>query len=219
MLAVKEHQFLAYIRENLAPNDIGNPEAVLKLADEFGRKQWLMAVGDTKGGIIDDVVRVRNPKVMIELGCYCGYSATRFARLLQGEDSHYYSFEMNEVYADIARQIFELAGLSHKITIITGPFEETFRLLSSTYNVQTVDLVFIDHAKDRYLHDLLLLQNQSTYLKPGTIIVADNIIKPGVPDYLEYAMNTDTLRSRMVETEFEYTTTGEKDALVVSEVL
>jgi predicted O-methyltransferase YrrM len=39
-------------------------------------------VNEEKGKILDEVVIKQRPKVIIELGAYCGYSAIRMGRLL-----------------------------------------------------------------------------------------------------------------------------------------
>lgn len=47
------------------------------------------------------------------------------------------------------------------------------------------DLIFIDHLKQLYLQDFKELQHMQA-AKKGTVVVADNIIFPGSPDYLEH---------------------------------
>ncbi len=49
----------------------------------------------------------------------------------------------------------------------------------------TLDFVFIDHTKDAYLSDLLLILERG-WLHRGSIVVADNIKVPGAPEYRAY---------------------------------
>ncbi|KAG1697241.1 hypothetical protein DVH05_016529 [Phytophthora capsici] len=51
------------------------------------------------------------------------------------------------------------------------------------------DLYFIDHEKSVYLSDLKLILGSGT-LAPGSVIAADNVVRPGAPDYLEFIENT-----------------------------
>lgn len=44
-------------------------------------------------------------------------------------------------------------------------------------------MIFIDHVKNRYLEDFHILKKYGL-LHPGVIVIGDNIITPGVPDYL-----------------------------------
>ncbi len=56
------------------------------------------------------------------------------------------------------------------------------------------DLVFIDHVKHAYLSDFLVLKEHG-FLRPGTVIVADNILIPGAPDYKAYMQKSTELRT------------------------
>jgi catechol O-methyltransferase len=43
--------------------------------------------------------------------------------------------------------------------------------------------VFIDHAQHMFLPDLKLME-QHSLIASGTVLVTDNVIYPGAPDYL-----------------------------------
>ncbi|KAJ3155671.1 hypothetical protein HDU89_006645 [Geranomyces variabilis] len=225
MTITKEQAFLEHILENVKPFDPLNDSFatasanVVAAGDAFGNETWLMAVGDVKGALIDELIAKKQPKVMIELGCYCGYSAVRFGALVaRNPDAHYYSFEVNENFADIARQVIQRAGLESRVTIIIGSFSEAFSQLRTQYNVSTVDMVFIDHHKLMYLPDFQIMQ-QNSLLASGSVVVADNVIKPGAPDYLEYVLADPSLDSELIMTEYEYSNGLVDDGIAVSHVL
>ncbi len=47
----------------------GDIQDVINTIDKFGwTKQWLMNIGDRKGKILDDAIRTRKPKTVLELG-------------------------------------------------------------------------------------------------------------------------------------------------------
>lgn len=50
------------------------------------------------------ILQDQQPKVMLEFGAYCGYSAVRIARLLP-EGAKLYSFEFNPLNAAIATKV------------------------------------------------------------------------------------------------------------------
>ncbi len=53
---------------------------VIRVIDEFCMNRSVMVnVGDEKGEILDRAVRRASPKLLLELGTYCGYSALRMA--------------------------------------------------------------------------------------------------------------------------------------------
>jgi catechol O-methyltransferase len=48
-----------------------------------------------------------------------------------------------------------------------------------------LDFVFLDHDKDAYLHDLQRILD-CQWLHPGSVVVADNALLPGAPQYRAY---------------------------------
>jgi len=51
--------------------------------------------------------------------------------------------------------------------------------------VHTIDFALIDHVKHLYLKDLLVLQKNG-FLKKGSVVVGDNVLTPGSPEYRQY---------------------------------
>ena len=81
----------------------------------------------------------------------------------------------------------------------------------------SVDAVFIDHAKEAYLPDLHTLE-ASKLLHAGSVIVADNILVPGAPDYLAYVQASTSYRTVVHDTHLEYMAET-RDAVAVSTVV
>lgn len=164
----------------------GDAQSVVDTMDDFAYETWMMNVGDVKGAIVDAEIEKAKPQVMAEIGAFCGYSAVRFAsklRAVSGPSAHYYSFEFSPHFASIAAQIVELAGLSDVVTFFVGPFSENYGKLQEQ-GVDHVDMFFIDHDKGQYLSDFQLIES-SGLLRPGAVIVADNVLTPWL-DKLPY---------------------------------
>ena len=51
--------------------------------------------------------------------------------------------------------------------------------------VRTIDFALIDHVKHLYLKDLLVLQKNG-FLKKGSVVVGDNVLTPGSPDFRKH---------------------------------
>jgi len=164
-----------------------------------------MNVGPEKGLVLKQHVQKRQPKVAVEVGTYCGYSAILIASNLPAF-SHLFCIEKDALNASIARSIIEFAGLSHKVTVIIGTVESRLTQLRSRYNIETIDLLFLDHFKDAYVSDLKLLE-AAAMIKKGTVVVADNVIYPGAPKYLEYVRNNPHYESIFYEGHLEYSQT------------
>jgi catechol O-methyltransferase len=119
------------------------------------------------------------------------------------EDVLIVSVEVNAESAEIARQIHQHAGVTNRIHIVVEPSNKAIPRLRDQFKVDAFDLIFIDHFKDLYLSDFKLLE-QEGLMKQGTTIVADNVICPGAPDYLEYVRNNPQYSSTFYESTIEY---------------
>ncbi|KAL0175283.1 hypothetical protein M9458_031251, partial [Cirrhinus mrigala] len=71
------------------------------------------------------------------------------------------------------------------------------------YGVERLDLVFMDHWKRCYLPDLQLLEG-SGLLGEGSIILADNVIFPGAPNFLRHARRSGLYEVRVHRATLEY---------------
>ncbi|CAF1055547.1 unnamed protein product [Adineta steineri] len=193
-------QLQDYVLQNSNRGDIQN---IIDTIDKFGwTKQWLMNIGDQKGKILDEAIQTRKPKTVLELGTFLGYSALRMISLLP-KDALLISIESNTESAEIARSIFEYAGVTDRIKTIVDDTNNVIPHLNKDFNVDSFDLIFIDHFKDVYLRDFKMLEDVGL-IKSGTMIVADNVICPGAPDYLEYVQNNPNYSTTLRESTLEY---------------
>ncbi|OAR05792.1 hypothetical protein LLEC1_04635 [Akanthomyces lecanii] len=184
----REAQLLHHIQSRSDVDKlIGSPKKVLGAIDDFGRRQkYLMNVGEDKGGIVTKLIHETQPRVIIELGGYVGYSAILFgdAARAAGADE-YLCLESNAEFATVARSLIDLAGLGAFVKIIVGPSSDSLRALHAAGRLSRIDFLFLDHYKPAYLPDLQLCE-QLGLIRNGTVIAADNVIKPGNPPYLAY---------------------------------
>ncbi|KAI4872272.1 hypothetical protein NFI96_027702 [Prochilodus magdalenae] len=182
----------------------GNPDSAISAIDHFCKhSEWAMNVGDEKGSILDSVLSEVNPKTVLELGTYCGYSALRIARLLS-PGSRLITLEFNPANAAIAKQIIAYAGLQDMITLVEGSSGDWIPKMKEQLGITTFDFVFLDHWKDRYVPDTKLLE-ECGLLRKGSVLLADNVICPGAPEYLKYIRNNPRYESRYYPAHLEYT--------------
>lgn len=192
-----------------------NPDLALATADRFAEQQVLIHVGGTKGKILDSVVADTNPQIVLELGAYFGYSAVRMARLMKKKDARLISIEYNASYADASRDFVKFSGLQDRVEIVTGSAADKIPLLRDQFDIQRVDLVLIDHWKDLYVSDLKLLE-KTGLMKKGTVVVADNILFPGAPEYAEYVRSSPKYKSRIYPSRMPEVRWDVVDAMEVS---
>uniref|UniRef100_A0A8H7NJG0 catechol O-methyltransferase n=1 Tax=Bionectria ochroleuca TaxID=29856 RepID=A0A8H7NJG0_BIOOC len=179
-----------YSRPNLSEIR-GSPQRVLAAIDEYGRtKKYLMNVGEDKGKIVTDLIAEVKPKVMVELGGYVGYSAILFADAVRkAGGQHYYCLERNPEFAAVVSSLVDLAGLSDLVKVFVGASGDSLRRLNAEGTLSQIDLLFLDHYKPAYVVDLKLCE-QLKMIGPGSVLAADNVIKPGNPPYLKYVRSS-----------------------------
>ncbi|KAM4610279.1 catechol O-methyltransferase A [Polymixia lowei] len=182
----------------------GNPDSVISTMDLFCKHtEWAMNVGDEKGAILDSVVIETAPSTALELGTYCGYSTIRIARLLPPA-TRLITLEMNSQHACVARQVIQHAGLQEQICLVEGVSGDLIPKLADMFGIQTFDFVFLDHWKDRYLPDIKLLE-EGGLLASGSVLLADNVVCPGAPEYLAYVRSSPRYHSQFYRAHLEYT--------------
>jgi catechol O-methyltransferase len=187
----------------------GNLDDVIRVIDEFAyTRSFLINVGDEKGAILDEAIQRATPRHLLELGTYCGYSALRTARVMP-DGARLVSIEFNPDNAAIARRILHHAGVGDEVAVVVGTLGDgtTIEKLESEHGFATeaLDFVFVDHDKSVYLPDLKRIVERG-WLHPGSIVVADNVRRPGAPDYRAFMQSEEgrTWRTTEHETHVEY---------------
>jgi catechol O-methyltransferase len=97
--------------------------------------------------------------------------------------------ERNPEFAAVITSLVDLAGLSSTIKVIVGSSDESLHRLHSSGVLTKIDLMFLDHYKPAYTTDLKLCE-ELELIGPGSVLAADNVIKPGNPPYLEYVRSS-----------------------------
>jgi catechol O-methyltransferase len=169
----------------------GSPQRVLAAIDEFARTQkYLMNVGELKGKIVTDLIAEVKPRVMVELGGYVGYSCILFGDAVRKAGGRrYFSLERNPEFAAVIASLVDLAGLSDVVKVVVGSSDVSIKRLHESGELKHIDLMFLDHYKPAYTTDLKLCE-ELQLITPGSVLAADNVIKPGNPPYLEYVRST-----------------------------
>lgn len=194
----REAVLLNYVLKNA---EKGNAESVLSAIESYAQHTWLMNIGKQKSSVLDGAVQRFDPKVALELGTYCGYSAIRIASKMTKPDSKLLSIEMNPQNCSIAREIIEHAGMSLKVKVIEGTLAGKLEELDGFLEEERVpylEFIFMDHSNQCYLSDFLLLKERGM-LGKGTGIVANSSAMgfAGASDFFTY------LRSHPEELETE----------------
>ena len=217
----REAALAAHVVANARPGDVDD---AIRAIDEFCYGQSVMInVGDEKGELLDAAIRRAQPRRLLELGTYCGYSALRTARVMPA-GARLYSLEFNPDNAEIARRILSHAGVGDEVTVIVGTLGDGGATIAALegehgFGAGSLDFVFLDHDKDAYLPDLERIVERG-WLRPGAVVVADNVKFPGAPEYREHMRSREgqDWRTTEHETHVEYQSLM-KDLVLESEYL
>lgn len=106
-----------------------------------------------------------------------------------GGGAQYFSLERNPEFAAVIGSLVDLAGLTDTVKVVVGPSDASIARLHSVGAFSKIDLMFLDHYKPAYTTDLKLAE-QLSLVGPGSVLAADNVIKPGNPPYLEYVRSS-----------------------------
>jgi caffeoyl-CoA O-methyltransferase len=129
-----------------------------------------MLTGEVEGRFLEFLVFLAQPRLVLEIGTYSGYSALSMARALP-EGGRIMSCELDPERVAFAQRHIAGAGFGDRIEIRQGPALETIGGLDGPF-----DLVFIDADKGGYLdyYEAVLPK-----LSERGLIVVDNVLWSG----------------------------------------
>lgn len=168
----------AYATANSSPET----EALQNLARETHLKTYMprMLSGHLQGRVLSLLSKLVQPKLIVEVGTFTGYSAICLAEGL-APDGKLITFDINDEMKSFAEKHFAASGNSSRIEMRTGDATKLLQQIDAT-----VDLAFIDADKENYPAYWNLLFPK---LRRGGLIIADNVLWSG--KILDPEKNTD----------------------------
>ncbi len=126
-----------------------------------------MASGHLQGRMLKMLVRMIQPKRVLELGTFSGYSALSMAEALD-EDAQLHTIEIFDEIEDFIRHWLDGSEHGHKVHLHIGDALDIVPNLDEEW-----DMVFIDADKRLYVeyYEMILPR-----LRPGGYILADNTL-------------------------------------------
>ncbi len=180
---------MEFIDEKLAAyvDEHTHPESTLlkKINRETHLKVLLprMLSGHLQGQVLSMLSSLIQPRSILEIGTYTGYSAICLAKGLQ-KGGRLITIDINAELEQRVKAYFKEAGLEHQIDYRIGNALQVIPTLNETF-----DLVFIDADKSNYstYFDLVIDKVRS-----GGCIIADNVLWSGKILLPENKMDKDT---------------------------
>jgi caffeoyl-CoA O-methyltransferase len=129
-----------------------------------------MMVGQLEGAFLSFVVGLKQPRLVLEIGTFTGWSSIAMASSLPA-GGKLITCDVNEETTAIAKRYAEEAGVADRIEYRLGPATETLATLDGPF-----DLAFIDADKPGYVdyYEAVLPK-----LAENGVILADNTLAGG----------------------------------------
>lgn len=161
-------ELLAYCEDHSS----GEDELLGHISRETHTKVLMprMLSGHLQGKTLELLAKMLNPKVILEIGTFTGYSGICLARGL-GEKGKLITLDINEELEDMVRGFFEKSGLNSKIDYRIGNALDIIPTVDEKF-----DMVFIDADKANYINYYNLVVEK---VNQGGIILADNVLWSG----------------------------------------
>jgi predicted O-methyltransferase YrrM len=129
-----------------------------------------MLSGHLQGRLLSMLSKLVQPRYILEIGTYTGYSALCLAEGLR-EDGKLFTIDPNEETNHFARSFIQASEQKGKIELLTGQAQDLIPSIS-----ESLDLVFIDADKKNYtLYFDLVIEKVNS----GGLIIADNVLWSG----------------------------------------
>ena len=148
------------------------PEILIDLNRETNLKvlQPRMISGTYQGRLLSMISKIINPKKILEIGTFTGYSTLCLAEGLD-KNGQIHTVDINEELYDLQRKYFKKSSFNSNITQHLGNALEIIPKLDHDF-----DLIFLDADKINYPKylDILIVR-----LKKGGVLLSDNVLWDG----------------------------------------
>jgi len=182
-----------------------------KISDEFRKRfiknfqrNWL---NTTEGDAMMLRILAESAKAKrgLEVGSANGFGAINMGIAFERTGGHLYTLEIDPQSVKECRENLKKVGLENTVTCIEGDALKTLPTLEGEF-----DFVFIDAVKRDYLKYLKIIEPK---LKPGAVIVADNVIRSAraMEDFLDYIQESPKYDTVIIRASME-----KKDGMSVS---
>ncbi len=134
-----------------------------------------MASGHLQGRLLKMLMQMIQPRRVLEIGTYVGYSALAMAEGLS-PDAIVHTFEINDELAAIARPNIENSPVSHKLRLHIGASRTMLPTLGESF-----DVAFLDGNKREYCeyyNDIMPCIRQKGFIFADNTLWDGHIIDP-----------------------------------------
>ena len=165
-----------FLPDNIDDYVVKHSQSEPKILQELTRETWQkvlnprMLSGAFQGRVLSMLSKLIQPKKVLEIGTYTGYSALSIAEGLHPEGT-IHTIDKNEELFSLQSTYFEKSGFKNQIQQYVGNALEIIPNIDEKF-----DLVFIDADKSNYINYFHLIIDK---MNAGGIILSDNVLWSG----------------------------------------
>ncbi|XP_041437243.1 transmembrane O-methyltransferase homolog, partial [Xenopus laevis] len=167
---------------------------IIAQALPLGARLYTIDINPTKAAVTEKVIRLAgfDDDTVMTFDDDTGAHLSTLGKFAHGQ----LPIATNQYTAKVHSRVCYTRNNVPKLQV--GPSDELISL-------QKVDFIFMDHGKCCYLRDLKLLEELGLLQEGnGTIILADNVLFPGAPHFLQYVKTSGKYNCRMHRRNLEY---------------
>lgn len=148
------------------------PEHLQRLNKETWQKilNPRMLSGGYQGRVLSMISKLIQPKIILEIGTYTGYSALCLAEGLQ-KNGTLFTIDKNEELEAFSKKYFDQSPYNRQIKQLVGNALDIIPTLN-----QKFDLIFIDADKENYSRYFNMIIGK---MNSGGVILSDNVLWSG----------------------------------------
>ena len=165
-----------FLPENIDNYVVDHSQQEPTILKELSKETWQkvlnprMLSGAFQGRVLSMISKLIQPKNILEIGTYTGYSALCLAEGLSSEGK-IFTLDKNEELETLQNKYFEKSGFRNQIEQFVGNAVEIIPTIDEKF-----DLVFIDADKSNYINYFHLIIDK---MNSGGIILSDNVLWSG----------------------------------------
>ncbi|TYP99635.1 putative O-methyltransferase YrrM [Tenacibaculum adriaticum] len=165
-----------FLSEDINDYVVNHSQEEPQLLKELSRETWQkvlnprMLSGAFQGRVLSMISKLIQPKKILEIGTYTGYSALCLAEGLQ-KKGVLHTIDKNEELEELQYAYFQKSAYRNQIKQHVGNALEIISGIDEKF-----DLVFIDADKSNYVNYFHLIINK---MNKGGVILSDNVLWSG----------------------------------------
>jgi len=165
-----------FLPDNIDKYVVDHSQQEPEFLQQLNKETWQkvlnprMLSGTFQGRLLSMISKLINPKTILEIGTYTGYSALCLAEGMKKEGI-LYTIDKNEELEDFSKKYFTASAYKNQIEQLVGNALEVIPTINEKF-----DLVFIDADKSNYVNYFNLIIGK---MNSGGVILSDNVLWSG----------------------------------------